>query len=175
MKNIVLFVILVLGALRISAASELIETTNTTSVSEQRLIQFTADIVGAINSQNRTAILALLHPACRQVAATNPDVRRFVDYLLSQKISAGYVWKANNLNPKSVSGNYLLSNNRWVVKPTMCLDIMWQHAVAGETEVAAFSICFAQPTDKLVVISYMNDYLAAELGPPGPAAAATPR
>ena len=68
--------------------------------------------------------------------------------------------KATVVKPES----YLVKMNRFVVQPTMAVDIFWNAPAPGKPEnISALSIFFTEEDGQLYAVSYMNDHIAAEI------------
>lgn len=138
-----------------------IEAGNHTELSDTEIDGFVAKLVSAINNNNEKNLLSLFHPQCRKVIEENEDVSLFVKYLLDNTIPSLHNWKATSFKDPN---SYLFKINRFVVKPTMNIDIFWNASdEENPKNIKAMSVMLVKDDGSLFLVSYMNDYLKEQL------------
>jgi hypothetical protein len=140
------------------------EAGNQTGLKDAQIAGLVSNLVAAISANNQEAVLPVLHPDCRK-QGQDEDVALFLKFVLKHKIPATYKWRAINVK----DGSALLTINRFVVRPTICVDIFWSAPTNKKPDhQECLSILCVRQGETLFAVSYMNDYIKKGLQPSNP-------
>jgi hypothetical protein len=140
------------------------EAGNRTALKDEQIASLVSNLVAAVNANTQESVLPVLHPDCRK-QRQDEDVALFLKFVLSHKIPATCKWRATDIK----DGSALLTINRFVVKPTLCVDLFWSTPTKEKPErQTVLSILCASQGETLFAVSYMNDHIKKGLQPSNP-------